>query len=101
MSTFHHARLPDHSTLLCGHSPPDETAFQSDLLQIWYNNQNRSWLSEREPPHKHTQSDECFIVLRGELLVEVEGGTIYNRAARILLFPNGCISCHSRNIPTD
>lgn len=70
---YHHARLPDYSTLLSGRVPRDGIGFQSDALQIWYNNTDESWVGAGEMPHYHTESDECFLVLRGELVVEVEG----------------------------
>ncbi|MCC6498759.1 MAG: cupin domain-containing protein [Anaerolineales bacterium] len=68
---FHHVRLPDHSTLLSGHTPLDESGFQSDALQIWYNNTETPWIDSS--PHYHEKSDEIFIVLRGVLHVEVDG----------------------------
>jgi mannose-6-phosphate isomerase-like protein (cupin superfamily) len=71
MPRFHHLRLPDHSTLLAGRVPPDDVGFASDLIQIWYNNTTDHWADER--PHAHRESDECFIVLRGCIVVEVEG----------------------------
>ena len=74
MSGYHQRRLPDHSDLLAGRKPPSELGFRSDALQIWYNNTDRSW---HDPaPYKHTNSDECFVVLRGELVVEVEAACI-------------------------
>jgi ribosomal protein S18 acetylase RimI-like enzyme len=47
--------------------------FQSAHLQIWYNHTDKSWVGEGERPHKHLYSDECFIVLRGSLVVAVDG----------------------------
>lgn len=73
MKKFHHKKLPDYSTLLSGSIPPDDIGAQSDLLFIWYNNTEKSWVGNGEKPHMHTSSDECFIVLKGNLVVEVEG----------------------------
>ncbi len=70
---FHHSKLPDHSTLLSGRSPRDNVGFQSDLLQIWYNNTDKTWVETPEVPHYHKESDEMFIVLQGALHVEVDG----------------------------
>jgi mannose-6-phosphate isomerase-like protein (cupin superfamily) len=71
MPQFHHYKLPDFSTLLSGRFPPDDVGFQSERLWIWYHNSDTGWV---EPiPHMHQASDECFIVLQGGLLVEVEG----------------------------
>ncbi len=68
---FHHVKLPDHSTLLSGRAPRDEIGFQSDALQIWYNNTDQPWVDG--VPHYHEESDEIFIVLKGALHVEVDG----------------------------
>lgn len=68
---FHHRPLPDYNTLLAGREPPDEVGFRSQQLQIWHNNTEEPW---SDPvPHAHKKSDECFVVLRGTLDVEVEG----------------------------
>ena len=70
MARFYHRKLPDSSTLLAGYDPPDRVGFRSERLQIWYNKTTQAW---RDPmPHAHQESDECFIVLRGTLIVEVE-----------------------------
>ncbi len=73
MTGFHHHRLPDHSTLLAGRTPQDDTGFQSQHLQIWYNNTDKSWVGSGEAVHMHQDSDECFIVLKGALIVTVGG----------------------------
>ncbi len=73
MTQFHHRQLPPYSTLLAGHTPPNEVGFPSSQLQIWYNHTGESWVGDGERPHKHLHSDECFIVLRGSLVVEVDG----------------------------
>ncbi len=87
MARFHHRNLPDHSNLLAGHTPPDGTGFQSELLQIWYNNTAASW---RDPsPHLHEESDECFIVLQGRLVVEVEGERVTVGPREFCCFPRG------------
>jgi mannose-6-phosphate isomerase-like protein (cupin superfamily) len=70
MTKFHHQQLPGYSTLLAGREPPDELAFKSDKLQIWYNNTNEAW--KDDGLHAHLESDECFIVLKGALIVELE-----------------------------
>jgi mannose-6-phosphate isomerase-like protein (cupin superfamily) len=71
MGGFHHRALPGSSTLLSGHTPPDEDGFRSDRLQIWFNHTDTAW---NDPaPHMHLDSDECFIVLDGSIVVEVEG----------------------------
>jgi mannose-6-phosphate isomerase-like protein (cupin superfamily) len=69
--TFHHYKLPDYSTLLSGRIPREELSFQSEKLQIWYNNTEEIWTDPSL--HYHLESDECFIVLQGTLVVEVDG----------------------------
>ena len=84
---FHHRKLPDHSTLLSGRIPPDDTGFQSGQLQIWYNNTAEQWSDPT--PHAHTKSDECFIVLRGTIIVDVEGERVSIQPGEFCCFPKG------------
>lgn len=86
---FHHRNLPSHSTLLSGHSPPDEIGVQSDRLQIWYNNTSEKWSDPQ--PHAHTGSDECFIVLRGKIIVDVEGERTTIGPGEFCFFPSGLV----------
>ena len=87
MERFHHRKLPDYSTFLSGHTPPNEVGFRSEQLQIWYNNTEEGW---RDPaPHAHRESDECFIVLKGALLVEVEGERFTVGPREFCCFPRG------------
>jgi len=89
VTQFHHRKLPDYSTLLSGHTPPDEVGFPSSQLQIWYNNTGESWVGDGERPHKHLHSDECFIVLRGSLVVEVDGRRYTIGPREFCCFPAG------------
>ncbi len=57
--------------MLSGHTPPDEVGFRSQRLQIFYNYTETPWCDAEL--HKHLESDECFIVLKGSLEVDVEG----------------------------
>lgn len=84
---YHHRRLPDYSTLLMGRTPPDEIGFKSGKLQIWYNNSQTGWVDPA--PHKHLESDECFVVLKGSLLVEVEGERFVVGPREFVCFPAG------------
>ena len=86
---FHHAKLPDYSTLLSGHTPPDALGFQSQNLQIWYNNTDQTWVETPEPSHYHKESDEIFLVLRGALHVEAEGEIHRVGAHEFCCFPAG------------
>ncbi|CAA9587595.1 MAG: hypothetical protein AVDCRST_MAG88-4218, partial [uncultured Thermomicrobiales bacterium] len=87
MSRFHHRKLPAHSALLAGHTPPDETGFRSERLQIWFNHTAEPWQDPR--PHRHEESDECFIVLQGALVVDVEGERFTVGPREFCCFPRG------------
>jgi mannose-6-phosphate isomerase-like protein (cupin superfamily) len=87
MTRFHHRKLPNFSTLLSGRLPRDEIGFQSERLQIWYNNRDTAW--QDPAPHYHRESDECFIVLKGSLVVEVEGERFAVSAGEFCCFPAG------------
>jgi mannose-6-phosphate isomerase-like protein (cupin superfamily) len=91
MSKYHHQRLPGFSTLLSGHTPPNEIGFKSDKLQIWYNNTEGTWADPT--PHYHTESDEIFIVLKGSLLVEVDGERFVVGEREFCCFPAGVNHC--------
>ena len=91
MRKFHRARLPDHSALLSGQLPSDAVSFHSDALQIWFNNEEQTWLSEPEKPHLHTKSDEIFLVLKGALIVEVEGERHRIGPGEFCCFPMGLL----------
>jgi mannose-6-phosphate isomerase-like protein (cupin superfamily) len=84
---YHYRKLPDYSTLLAGKTPPDDTGFQSEKLQIWYNNTDASWADPT--PHAHQESDECFIVLKGTIVVEVEGEQFTIGPREFCCFPQG------------
>jgi mannose-6-phosphate isomerase-like protein (cupin superfamily) len=87
MTRFHQRKLPDFSTLLSGRTPPDDVGFQSERLWVWYHNTDEGWV---EPvPHMHQSSDECFIVLRGSLIVEVEGERYTVGPREFCCFPVG------------
>ncbi len=87
MTRFHHQKLPNYSTLLSGRKPRNEIGFRSNRLQIWYNNTDKAW--HDATPHAHQESDECFIVLRGELIVEVEGERFTVGPREFCCFPRG------------
>lgn len=87
LSRFHHRALPAHSALLAGHTPPDELGFRSERLQIWYNHTDEPW--HDSGPHLHEESDECFVVLRGSLVVEVEGERFTVGPREFCCFPRG------------
>ncbi len=71
---FHHRRLPDRSALLAGREPRGPVAWQSDRLQLWFNNTDTEW--HDQGLHAHRESDEIFVVLEGTVVVEVDGDRI-------------------------
>lgn len=87
MKPYHHRKLPEYSTLLSGNTPRDENGFQSQQLQIWYNHSDQKWSDEMS--HKHTESDEIFVVLQGALTVEVEGERFSVGPREFCCFPRG------------
>jgi mannose-6-phosphate isomerase-like protein (cupin superfamily) len=87
LSRFHHRKLPDYSTLLSGRTPRDDVGFCSEQLQIWYNNTTEAWADPA--PHKHLESDECFIILHGSVVVEVEGERFTVGPREFCCFPRG------------
>jgi mannose-6-phosphate isomerase-like protein (cupin superfamily) len=89
MKKFHHRKLPDFSTLLSGHTPPNDVGFKTQHLQIWYNNTDESWVGNGEIPHRHMESDECFVVLKGSLIVDVDGETHTIGSREFCCFPAG------------
>jgi mannose-6-phosphate isomerase-like protein (cupin superfamily) len=86
---FHHAKIPDYSTLLSGRSPRDDLGFESSSLQIWYNNTDINWAETAEKPHYHKESDEIFIVLKGVLHVDVDGKVHHIGPHEFCCFPAG------------
>lgn len=87
VSRFHRRPLPDSSALLSGRSPRDAFGFQSDRLQILYRNTTTPW---SDPDiHAHSESDECFIVLSGVVVVEVDGERVEVGPREVCFFPAG------------
>ena len=85
--SFHHRKLPQYSTLLSGHTPPDEVGFRSERLQILYNHPDTAW---SDPSlHMHVESDECFKLLKGSLEVDVEGVRHVIDERELCCFPAG------------
>lgn len=87
MNHYHQRKLPNQSGLLAGRQPPDDLGFQSERLQIWFNNTDEPWADPA--PHYHDGSDECFIVLQGWIEVEVEGNRRMVGPREFCCFPAG------------
>lgn len=85
---FHHACLPEFSTLLSGREPKDDQiGWRSERLQVWFNNTQNEWVDPA--PHAHRASDEIFVVLEGTLIVEVEGRRVSVGPGEFCCFPDG------------
>lgn len=87
MAKFHHRQLPHFSALLSGPKPPSDFAFLSDRLQISYFNTEEGWTDPL--PHAHQESDECFLVFQGVIIVEVEGERVTIGPREFCGFPRG------------
>jgi mannose-6-phosphate isomerase-like protein (cupin superfamily) len=87
LASFHHRKLPEHSALLAGHTPPDDLGFASDRLQVWFNHTDTPWADTGL--HAHQDSDECFVVLQGVLIVDVEGAHHTIGPREFCCFPRG------------
>jgi mannose-6-phosphate isomerase-like protein (cupin superfamily) len=87
MTNYHHRQLPSFSTLLSGPTPRNELGFRSDHLQISYFNTNEGW---GDPlPHAHQKSDECYLVLCGSLVLEIEGEQVPLGPREFCCIPKG------------
>ncbi len=86
---FHHRRLPDHSALLAGREPTGSVAWQSDRLQVWFNNTITGWRDDGS--HAHAASDEIFVVLEGTVVVSVDGELVEVGPGEFCCFPTGLV----------
>ena len=97
MAPFYHRKLPEHSALLAGRIPPDDLGFASGRLQIWFNNTETPWADAGL--HAHQDSDECFVVLRGTLIVDVEGERHTIGPREFCCFPRGTFHAVVQVVP--
>ena len=88
MTAFHVRRLPERSAILAGRGPVEAgIGCLSSRLQVWYCNAGDSWNDERE--HAHEECDECFLVLRGAVVVAVDGEEHVIGPRQYCVFPPG------------
>lgn len=85
----HHHKLPGEWALLCGREPLNHLGLKSDKLQIIYNSTTEPWAGAE--PHAHTSSDEVYIVLQGEMAIDVAGKVAVVRAGEFLCVPAGTV----------
>jgi mannose-6-phosphate isomerase-like protein (cupin superfamily) len=80
--------LPDDDfVVLSGPNPPDSLGFQSERLQILWNNSDHSWADSGQ--HLHTDSDEVYIVLKGTIVLEIEDERLTVSAGEVCFIPSG------------
>jgi len=72
---------------LSGPTAPNDLAFLSDRLQISYFNTKEGWTDPL--PHAHQESDGCFLVFQGTIIVEVEGERVTIGPREFCGFPRG------------
>jgi len=84
---IHHKKLPDFSTLLSGKTPRDDFGFQSEKIQIWYNNTNQEWNDGKL--HAHKESDEIFIILKGSMTIQIQEVEFELNSGEFCCFPAG------------
>ena len=87
MANYHHRQLPAFSALLMGPEQRNELGFRTDRMQISYFNTNESW--EDPLPHAHQDSDECYLVLCGGLVLEIEGEQVVLEPRDFCCLPRG------------
>lgn len=88
MRTFFHQKLPTESMILSGRGPvPPQFGFQSDQLQVFFAHDDASWSDERA--QAHLECDECFLVLKGAIVLDVEGEERVIKAREYAYFPPG------------
>ena len=83
MEQFHHRKLPDYSTLLSGRLPPNDIGFQSERLQIWYNNNaTTTWRDPADPCHDRVilTPHSAFYSEEGLRDIRVKAATACKRA---------------------
>ena len=98
MNEFLHEQLPPESMILSGRGPvPDRYGFQSNALQVFYARSEESWEDERA--HAHLEADECFLVLQGAVVVEVDGEEHVIGPREYAFFPRGVFHRIARVVP--
>lgn len=92
-----HRRLPSGFTVLAGSQPPDDACFASDRLQVLWNDTDEAW--HDRAPHAHAASDEMFVVLEGQLIVDVEGVRRQVGPNESIAFPAGVVHAVVGGVP--
>lgn len=97
MTAYVRRSLPREFAVLAGPNPPDELGFRSDRLQILWNDSDDTWADPGQ--HYHAESDEVFIVLKGELEIAVEEERFTLGPGEMCIFPAGVTHAVTRVRP--
>ncbi len=88
MTAYLKRALPEkYFVVLSGPNPPDSLGFQSDRIQILWNNSDQPWADADQ--HLHTDSDEVYLVLKGAMVLEVEDERVTVSAGEVCFVPAG------------
>jgi mannose-6-phosphate isomerase-like protein (cupin superfamily) len=89
MATYLKRALSGDFTVLSGPAPPDDLGFQSDRLQILWNDADEPWTDSRH--HLHTNSDEAYIALNGAIVLEIEDERVTVSTGEVCFVPPGVV----------
>lgn len=87
MARYLRRSLPDTFAVLAGPNPPDDLGFQTERVQILWNDSGDTWADPGQ--HYHVESDEIFIVLKGTLEIEVDDERFTLGPGEMCVFPAG------------
>lgn len=79
----------NHWALISGRSPADALSFQSERLQVIFNDTSTPW--QDTVAHAHLESDEIYIVLEGEMVIAVNDELFNVAAGEVLYVPSGAV----------
>jgi len=85
--TYQKCPIPDAFAVLSGPYPPDDLGFKSDQLQILSNSRDTPWSDPGM--HKHTASDEAYMVLEGDITLMIEDERVIVGPGEICFVPAG------------
>jgi mannose-6-phosphate isomerase-like protein (cupin superfamily) len=79
----------NHWALISGRSPTDALSFQSEGLQVIFNDTSTPWCDA--VAHAHRESDEIYIVLDGAMVIAVDDELFNVAAGEVLCVPLGVV----------
>ncbi len=87
MPNYLHRSLPTGLAFLAGPQPLDDLCFRSDRLQIRWTDSDTPWTDPG--PHLHRDSDEVYIVLKGSIVLDIDGEQVTVAAGEVCFVPAG------------